>query len=248
MVESGSNSSIGRTPRRLKKFGFAIVPTALIASFYTLVSIGWWSNFGTDVGAIFDRTDLSRNILGAAHALSTALFFTVLAVITFTRKKPVHRERRLRGWALPIVVMVSNGVTGVGTPLELPIVLAIISTALVVGGTIFTLYSLRFLGRHFGVVSDVRGMVTSGPYAWVRHPLYGGEAITLAGVAIAVASPLTISAFIVGQALQAWRARTEEESLASVFPEYREYAARTPMLIPGLRLHRAQTPVIASGD
>jgi protein-S-isoprenylcysteine O-methyltransferase Ste14 len=140
------------------------------------------------------------------------------------------------------------GITGVGDPRDMSLAAAIVSTALVVGGTIFTLYSLRFLGRHFGVVSDVRGLVTHGPYAWVRHPLYAGEAITLAGVVISVASPLTVAAFAIGMGLQAWRARTEEEALTSVFPEYRNYAERTPMLIPGLRFHRASDPALSSGD
>lgn len=241
--------SIARDARRRHSARMAsIIPVALIAGFYTLVSISWWGGFASHLSDMLAGINLSHSILGAAHALSTALFFAILAIITCTRKQPVRRERRLKGWVLPVVVMAAMGVTGIGVPRDLPLPLAVVSTALVIGGTAFTLYALRFLGRHFGVVSDVRGLVTSGPYAWVRHPLYAGEAITLAGVVISVASPLTIAAFIVGQSLQAWRARTEEEALASVFPEYRDYAARTPMLIPGLRLHRAPAPASASGD
>lgn len=224
-----------------------ILATTLVGAFYALVSYTWWSNVAHEIGRL-STASLTGGLLEVARGLSTALFFSILAVITFTRKKPVYRERRIRGWILPVVVMIATGLTGIGEPRDLPLPLAVVATALVVGGTMFTLYSLRFLGRHFGVVSDVRGLVTSGPYAWVRHPLYAGEAITLLGVAISIASPLALGSFIIGQSLQAWRARTEEESLAAAFPEYREYAARTPMLIPGLRLSRTPESAPASGD
>jgi protein-S-isoprenylcysteine O-methyltransferase Ste14 len=118
----------------------------------------------------------------------------------------------------------------------------LVATVLVVGGTAFTMYALRHLGRHFGVVSDVRGLVTSGPYRWVRHPLYAGETITTIGLVLAVATPFTVTAFAIGFGLQVWRARVEEQSLTAAFPEYRDYASQTPMLIPLTRL-----PMAAAG-
>ncbi|RIK39697.1 MAG: hypothetical protein DCC58_14895 [Chloroflexi bacterium] len=226
----------------------SMLPMTGIALFYALASFGWWKRMLADAREIIDAGFGLTPLLATIHALSTALFFTSLLIITFTRKQPIHRERRLKGWLLPVAVTAAVSITGMGDPRELPLAVSLVATALVVFGMIFTLYALRFLGRHFGVVSDVRGLVTNGPYAWVRHPLYAGEAITLAGVAIAVASPLTVFMFVLSMFLQVWRARTEEESLRTVFPEYRDYAARTPMLIPGFRFSRSPQPASASGD
>ncbi len=231
-----------------RKLLVSVVPTTLIAIFYAMVALHWWSELSAAVSAIRRSDDSAAHILAAAHAASTAFFFALLAVITVVRKQPLRRERRLKGWLLPLAVMAAMGVVGAGDPRSLPLPISFVATSLVVGGTVFTLYALRFLGRHFGVVSDVRGLVTSGPYAWVRHPLYAGEAITLAGVAISVGTPLSVAAFVIGLSLQAWRARTEEEALSAVFPEYAHYSRRTPMLIPGLRIGGSGNPSSTAGD
>jgi hypothetical protein len=64
---------------------------------------------------------------------------------------------------------------------------------------------------------------------------------------IAVANPLTVAVFCVGLVLQIWRAKVEEQSLAAAFPEYRAYAARTPMLIPLAMLPQAWARNRATG-
>jgi len=249
MDDRGSISTDVAFLTRLRRVAISVLPMAMIACFYMLVALHWWQELLSEVHSIASSESVATHLLVAAHGLSTAVFFTILTVITFTRKQPLRRERRLKGWALPIIVTALFGVVGSGSPSSLSFAMALVSTTLVVGGTIFTIYSLRFLGRHFGVVSDVRGLVTQGPYGWVRHPLYAGEAITLAGVALAIGTPLAVGAYIAGLALQVWRARTEEEALTSVFPEYDAYASRTPMLVPGLRLRRpAKASPAASGD
>jgi protein-S-isoprenylcysteine O-methyltransferase Ste14 len=164
-----------------------------------------------------------------------------------TRKEPIRREKRLKGWILPLIVTLSMSVVGWYEPRDFPVGVMLVSTFFVVTGTAFTIYALRHLGNHFGVVSDVRGLVTSGPYRWVRHPLYGGETLTTIGFVIAVANPLTIAVFSLGLALQIWRARVEEQSLTAAFPEYRAYAARTPMLIPLAMLPQAWARSRAAG-
>ena len=74
-----------------------------------------------------------------------------------------------------------------------------------------------------------------GPYRFVRHPLYLGELVALLGVVIGADRWwLALPAWLAGLVLQLLRTGYEEESLRTVFPEYREYAARTKRLIPGL--------------
>jgi protein-S-isoprenylcysteine O-methyltransferase Ste14 len=79
-------------------------------------------------------------------------------------------------------------------------------------------------------------VVTGGPYRVVRHPIYLGEIGAVAGVLIASPNPRNVLALVAIVAAQIGRARLEERTLTAAFPAYAEYAARTPMLVPRLRL------------
>lgn len=217
-----------------------LVPAAVLFVVYLLIA-GTKAVTAARETADAWRGDGLDHLLGAVHAGSGALFFAIIGVMMLVRKEPIRRERRLQGWLLPMAVMAALAVVG-GAPLQdYPAPVMLVATALVVAGTAFTIYALRHLGRHFGVVSDVRGLVTSGPYRWVRHPLYAGETITTIGFVLAVATPVTVAVFVLGLALQVWRAKVEEQSLTAAFPEYRDYAARTPMLLPLTRLPQGWT-------
>jgi protein-S-isoprenylcysteine O-methyltransferase Ste14 len=108
---------------------------------------------------------------------------------------------------------------------------------------IWLLVSVIALGRCFGVLPEARGLVTSGPYRFVRHPIYVGEIGACAG--LAVAAPTLGNAAVMGALVvaQTVRMRLEERALTQAFPEYAEYAAGTPRLVPRLELLRvARTP------
>ncbi len=100
----------------------------------------------------------------------------------------------------------------------------------------FTLASVLCLGTCFGVLPEVRGLVTRGPYRFVRHPVYVGEIAAFAGFVLAsqkLVNLIPLAVFIAGQMV---RLRMEEAVLLEEFPnEYGAFAARTPRLVPGLR-------------
>lgn len=101
-----------------------------------------------------------------------------------------------------------------------------------VASCVWLFVSVLFLGRCFGVLPEARGLVTSGPYRLVRHPVYLGEIGACVGLAIASASLRNTALLGILAAAQAVRMGLEEEALALAFPRYVEYAARTPRLIP----------------
>lgn len=113
------------------------------------------------------------------------------------------------------------------------------ATGLVIAGEIVTLafgawllVSALTLGRCFGILPEVRGLVTRGPYRLVRHPVYLGELGAFGGLVLASPSRWNFgaaAALCVGQYL---RMRLEEQALKGEFPEYETYAARTPRLVP----------------
>jgi len=75
-------------------------------------------------------------------------------------------------------------------------------------------------------------LVTTGPYALVRHPIYGGMLVAMLGSAIGQ-SVLWLLPLIVYAPSFIRSARREEKLLLEQFPErYRAYMQRTKMLLP----------------
>jgi protein-S-isoprenylcysteine O-methyltransferase Ste14 len=69
-------------------------------------------------------------------------------------------------------------------------------------------------------------VVSTGPYAYVRHPMYAGMLLLFAGTPLLLGSWWGLAAAPVLAALLAARAVLEERTLANELPGYREYAAR----------------------
>jgi len=113
------------------------------------------------------------------------------------------------------------------------------ATALVLAGELMTLISCGWLlvsvlalGRCFGVLPEVRGLVTHGPYRLIRHPVYLGELGACAGLVLASPTVWNLGVAAVFGLAQSTRMRLEERALLDEFSEYADYAARTPRLVP----------------
>jgi protein-S-isoprenylcysteine O-methyltransferase Ste14 len=105
---------------------------------------------------------------------------------------------------------------------------------LLIAGTAWAVWSLRFLGRNLSVIAQARDVVDSGPYRWVRHPLYAGEIVSSLGLALTVGSLSAIGVWAALCLLQAYRAISEEQVLLDALPGYREYRSRTAALLPSV--------------
>ncbi|XSC46048.1 methyltransferase family protein [Bradyrhizobium sp. RDT10] len=78
-------------------------------------------------------------------------------------------------------------------------------------------------------------VVSSGPYAFVRHPMYSGIMLFFVGVPLLLGSWWGVAIAPVFAILFAIRARIEERALVEGLPEYADYAARVRYrLVPGL--------------
>jgi protein-S-isoprenylcysteine O-methyltransferase Ste14 len=78
-------------------------------------------------------------------------------------------------------------------------------------------------------------LVTSGPYRWVRHPLYSAGTVFCVSLNLLVASWFTALTGATALALLLVRLPKEEEKLIERFgDEYRVYAKRTGRLLPRL--------------
>lgn len=111
---------------------------------------------------------------------------------------------------------------------------ALASITLMVLGIGFSVYAVTYLGRSFGATPNARRLVTSGPYSLVRHPLYVGEAVALAGLVLGRLSAFSVAVLVVTLTVQCYRVLQEEAVLAAAFPEYASYRVRTRRFIPGV--------------
>ncbi|MBM3815036.1 MAG: isoprenylcysteine carboxylmethyltransferase family protein [Acidimicrobiia bacterium] len=79
-------------------------------------------------------------------------------------------------------------------------------------------------------------LAVSGPYAWVRNPLYLGTLLVAAGLAIAAGQiGLAILFGVVFLFVYFPAMELEEQHLRNLFPDYAAYAQRVPMLLPTRR-------------
>jgi len=101
-------------------------------------------------------------------------------------------------------------------------------------GAALSVWSISYLKKSFGLRAAVRSLVTTGPYARMRHPLYVGEVIHILGIAILSGKPIALYLFVFAVALQVVRARIEERKFLRTLPEYREYMQQTGFLWPRL--------------
>jgi protein-S-isoprenylcysteine O-methyltransferase Ste14 len=83
-------------------------------------------------------------------------------------------------------------------------------------------------------MAEARRLVTDGPYAIVRHPLYVAEELAVLGIFIQYASVPAALILAVQALCQLQRMHNEEAVLRRSFPEYSAYAARTARLFPGV--------------
>jgi protein-S-isoprenylcysteine O-methyltransferase Ste14 len=129
---------------------------------------------------------------------------------------------------------------GLITPSPIASAVQVLAIALMVWARI------TFGARSFHAAANptAGGLVTRGPYRYVRHPIYaailylvwagvlgqarwlGGPLVRPSGTHVALALAATL--------FTAVRMLTEERLVIAQYPEYREYSARTKRMLPGV--------------
>jgi len=82
-------------------------------------------------------------------------------------------------------------------------------------------------------VEENQRVISTGPYALVRHPMYTGALILMLGIPLALGSWWSILMFIPGVAVIRWRLLDEERFLSKNLAGYMEYQNKVPYrLVP----------------
>ena len=143
---------------------------------------------------------------------------------------------RLTGVSAVAVFLIADVIRG-GSLAVHSVILAAIGAVLFACGIALAVWARLHLGRNWGMPMTQRAepeLVTSGPYRFVRHPIYSGLLIAMLGTAL-VDNLLGLIVVAVLVAYFYYSGIVEERNLAATFPKaYPEYRSRTKMLIPFL--------------
>jgi protein-S-isoprenylcysteine O-methyltransferase len=116
-----------------------------------------------------------------------------------------------------------------------PALIGWIAAILSVAGIAFAIWARFHLGRNWSGVptkKENHELVTSGPYRWVRHPIYSGVLLAAFGSAL-TGTIFGIGVFLVASIIFFFRIDKEEKIMLELFPnEYPAYQAMTKRLIP----------------
>jgi protein-S-isoprenylcysteine O-methyltransferase Ste14 len=148
------------------------------------------------------------------------------------KRAPVAANVAALGSYVASLLLVSGSSTA-----SAALVLAAAGSLLALVGVGIVVWSRRELGAAWSfapMANETTGLVTTGPYGVVRHPIYLGLTLVTLGQAIGCANwvAVLIVAFAVIPTL-VWRARAEERLLRRTFGErYAAYRKHTRMIIP----------------
>jgi protein-S-isoprenylcysteine O-methyltransferase Ste14 len=172
--------------------------------------------------------------INIAMRLSLIGFFVVLVASVMLRGPPLDRaegiEPRLSALLGTLLITAIAFLPRTNLSPEL----AVLSTVLILCGNAFAIAVLLRLGRSFSVMAEARGLVTSGIYRHIRHPLYLAEEIAAIGCVIQFFSIWAVMLLAVQFGFQLRRMANEERVLRRHFPEYAGYRETTARLIPGV--------------
>jgi protein-S-isoprenylcysteine O-methyltransferase Ste14 len=173
---------------------------------------GWWLA-KTDPGLFAERMRMTARDEQPVADKIFMLAFGLAALIWFI---VIGLDHRLHGSDFPRAVQA-------------------LGLAMLLLSTIFIMWVMRENSFAAPVVKVQRErghhVISSGPYAWVRHPMYTGTILFLVGV------PLLLGSWwgLVMSPLFAIRAGIEERALIAGLPGYNDYAMRVHYrLLPGV--------------
>ena len=203
----------------------ATIPPASPSRFMELLTTPW-------VDKTIAFVAITPNVIGLYHRYTDAnLSFvravagiqTIILVITMVfRRTPVRVTPNPWYWVLAFVATYGLIAFLAFAQRGSPIVPIVIPGLLVIVSVALMIYARVSLGRSIGYVPADRGIITSGPYRFVRHPIYAGLFVTLFAFCLRAYSPLNLLLSVILVGLFMIKSMIEERFLCGN-PDYAGY-------------------------
>jgi protein-S-isoprenylcysteine O-methyltransferase Ste14 len=179
-------------------------------------------------------------------------FFAFLASLVVAQRGRISAEgeataRRSHASIVGVAIQgLAIGFTSMGVqratldPLSAKALVEAAAVALLMAATVWLfVWAARTMGRNWSIVARTRGdhaLVTAGPFAWIRHPIYTAMFLMMIALAIGLGHVarlfIAVPLYALGTAI---RVRIEERLLRTAFGSaYEEYANRVKRFIPGV--------------
>ena len=162
--------------------------------------------FGVFIFTILTVLRIQQALNGSWIAMLLALQSGIAVALYFRRTKPdesTDRKTQAVTWISALLPLAFSPRASTNPWLAL----------LLVPGLLLALWAMLALDRSFSIAPAKRKIVTRGPYKYMRHPMYGGEILSLIGVLIASFSLWNMALLLVFLASVIWRIRVEETLL-----------------------------------
>ncbi len=185
---------------------------------------------------------LGRLYLDAWLVALVVWIIAALFVKRAERSEPLGSRLIQLGWAVVATVLLSFRRLP-WAPLNVRViprsfVLGNLGLLMTVGGIAFAIWARFYIGRNWSgrvTIKKDHELIRSGPYAIVRHPIYAGFLVALAGTTIAIGEIRAVLALAIIAIGLHFKARTEEKFMREQFgEEYARYERAVKSLIPGV--------------
>lgn len=186
-----------------------------------------------------DDRSLKIAVLLAAHVI-----FLSAAALRIVRGQRGHERISSAAWWIqyyPPLVWVPFLIAYVQPlAIDLPQAIQLAGLGLAIAAALFAAWAMWSLGRSYGIRMDIfagHRLVTTGPYAIVRHPMYLGIVLYHAGATLALQSPLLLAfTALVVVPFTALRVVHEDRVLGEAFgADFAAYRRRVPAFVPVVR-------------
>lgn len=155
-----------------------------------------------------------------------------VVLFIFLRRETTNITLELKDWLLSFAATVAPLMVVPGT--SQPIAPAAVCAGVLLMGIVVQVHAKLTLGRSFGCVPAHRGLQLTGPYQWVRHPMYAGYLLSHAAFLLMNPAAWNLLTYTVCYALQIPRLLAEERWLSND-PRYQAYRAVVRYrLLPGV--------------
>ena len=160
-----------------------------------------------------------------------------------TKAGPAAEKR-----AIQKIIVLCAGIPGIATFIvpaierrfarsNVPFWLSLIGDLLILAGMwmVYRVFKENSFGSATVEIAEGQKVISTGPYAVVRNPMYASAAVYLVGVPLALGSYWGLIPAVLTTLGLVWRLFDEEKFLAQNLPGYTEYCAKVRWrLIPGV--------------